>query len=210
MSRIDSMWASIHVWKAKACTFSNVTLCPAATYKHKFFLLCCLISSSGDYYPSPFHSSGRVVAQLDEYLIWNVVFRQWFIWKTGFRGSVWDDTWHKYKTTSLMSLWHIKKVEKAIRLHFPVLTSAATEWSCLSWSLRWTVLTRSYLEALTPKTWPEATGKPMEALEKKQPRRDGLFSSRLPIQMDAARECADKDVSAHERGTQNLKAGRGW
>lgn len=109
VSRIDGMWASIHVWKAKACTFSNVTLRPATTYKHKFFLLCCLISSSGDYYPSPFHSSGRVVAQLDEYLIWNVAFRQrWFIWKTGFRGLVRDDTRHKYKT-SLMSLWHIKK-----------------------------------------------------------------------------------------------------
>lgn len=41
----------------------------AATCKHKFILLYGLISSTGNYYLSLFHSSGRVVAQLDEYLI---------------------------------------------------------------------------------------------------------------------------------------------
>lgn len=209
LCRIDSIRTSIHGWKVKVCTFRDVTLYPAATHKQKFFLLCRLISSSGDYYPSPFHSSGRVVAQLDEYLIWNVAFRRrWFVWKTWFRGLVGEDTWHKYKT-SLMSLWRIKKVKKLYVYIFPTLTSASADWSGLSRSLCRTVLTRPYLEAFTPNTWPEATGKLTEALENKQPRRDGLFSSRLPIQMDAAPECADKDVPALERGAQTWRRQRG-
>lgn len=102
-----------------------------------------------------------------------------------------------------------KKVKKLYVYIFPTLTSASTDWSGLSWSLCRTMLTRPYLEAFTPNTWPEATGKLTEALENKQPRRDGLFSSRLPIQMDAARECADKDVPALERGAQTRKQAEG-
>lgn len=80
----DSMWTNVHLWKAEVCSFCG-SVHPAAAYKHKFFPLCCLISSSGDYYPSLFHSSGPVVAQLDEYLIWNAAFRQmWFVCETGF------------------------------------------------------------------------------------------------------------------------------
>lgn len=98
-----------------------------------------------------------------------------------------------------VSMAHKKSKKKLYVYIFPTLTGASTG---LSWSLCRTVLTRPYLEAFTPNTWPEATGKLTEALENKQPRRDGLFSSRLPIQMDAARECADKDVPALERGAQ--------
>lgn len=67
----DSQYADEHSrMKSESMHFRRCgTPYPAATHKHKFFLLCRLISSSGDYYPSPFHSSGRVVAQLDEYLI---------------------------------------------------------------------------------------------------------------------------------------------
>lgn len=63
-------------------------------------------------------------------------------------------------------------------------------------------MTRPYLEALPPKTWPEATGNLTEALENRQPLRDGLFSGRMRLQMDAAEDIADKDVSADERSAQ--------
>lgn len=66
----DRQYADEHsCMKSESMHFQRCEMYPAATHKHKFFLLCRLISSSGDYYPSPFHSSGRVVAQLDEYPI---------------------------------------------------------------------------------------------------------------------------------------------
>lgn len=69
-------------------------------------------------------------------------------------GLVGEDTWQKYKTISLMSPQHIKKEKShtsTVSVHwaFPALTIADGEWSCLSWSLCRTLLTRHYLEALT-------------------------------------------------------------
>lgn len=90
---------------------------------------------------------------------------------------------------------------------FPALTSADGEWSCLSWSLCRTLLTRPYLEALTPKTWPEATCNLMEALENRQPLRDGLFSSRMPIQMDAAENVLTK-MCPHMKEARKHKGGQ--
>lgn len=90
---------------------------------------------------------------------------------------------------------------------FPAHYSADVEWSCLSWSLWRTLLTRPYLEALTPKTWPEATGNLTAALENGQPLRDGLFSSRMPIQMDAAENVLTK-MCPHMKEARKHKGGQ--
>lgn len=66
---------------------------------------------------------------------------------------------------------------------------------------------KALFRALTPKTWPEATGNLTEALEYRQPLRDGLFSSRMPIQMDAAENVLTK-MCRHTKEARKQKGGQ--